>query len=103
MNKIILILSALVTILVLTGCVGVQQGVATPAQEQQQSVPAALDGKALVQDRCTQCHDLGRVESAQKTEVEWKTTVERMVSKGSKLDASEQAAVIQYLAETYPK
>lgn len=101
MNKYTILL-VLVTAVMLTGCIGVQQEVATPAQGQT-NAPAVLDGKALLQDRCTQCHDLNRVEKAAKSEDEWKTTVERMVSKGAQLDAAEQAAVIKYLADTYPK
>jgi hypothetical protein len=66
-------------------------------------VPAALDGQSLLQERCTRCHDLGRVERSKKTEEEWKATVERMVGKGAQLDEAEQELLIQYLAETYPK
>jgi hypothetical protein len=62
-----------------------------------------LDGKALVQERCTQCHDLQRVEAAKKTGDEWKANVERMVSLGAKLDEAEQEAAIDYLTEAYPK
>lgn len=66
-------------------------------------VPTTLDGKSLLEDRCTVCHDLGRVERAKKTEEEWKATVERMVEKGAQLDEAEQELLIKYLAETYPK
>ena len=66
-------------------------------------VPATLDGKSLLEERCTRCHDLGRVERAKKTEEEWKTTVERMVGKGTQLNEAEQELLIKYLAETYPK
>jgi cytochrome c5 len=65
--------------------------------------PATLDGQSLLQERCTVCHDLGRVERSKKTEEEWKATVERMVGKGAQLDEAEQELVIKYLAETYPK
>lgn len=68
-----------------------------------EEAPAALDGQALTQERCTGCHDLGRVESATKAADEWKATVERMVSKGAELNQAEQEAVIAYLAEAYPK
>jgi cytochrome c5 len=73
---------------------------AAPAKTE---APAALDGKALVEDRCTKCHDLGRVEAAKKTEDEWKATVERMIGKGTNLNQAEKEAVIKYLAATYPK
>jgi cytochrome c5 len=79
----------------LAACGGEQQ------QNEGQGAPKALDGKALVEERCTQCHGLDRVTGASKTEEEWKTTVERMVGKGADLDAQEQEAVIEYLSATY--
>ena len=66
-------------------------------------VPVTLDGKSLLEERCTRCHDLGRVERAKKTEEEWKANVERMVGKGAQLNEAEQELVIKYLAETYPQ
>ncbi len=38
------------------------------------------EGKALVAETCTGCHDLGRISSARKTRAEWVTTVDKMVT-----------------------
>jgi cytochrome c5 len=98
------ILSVLTTMLLgslLAACGGAGEQPVAPAAEQ--ATPAASEGKALLEERCTKCHDLGRVEKASKTEEEWKVTVERMVGKGAQLSQAEQELVIQYLAETYPK
>jgi mono/diheme cytochrome c family protein len=70
------------------------------------SAPAAsnstlLDGKALVESRCTVCHALDRISSKSKTETEWTSTVERMIGHGAQLNDAEKAAVIAYLAATY--
>ena len=89
----------IIALLVVFGVIAAQCG-ASPAATQ---APAAVDGGALLKERCTVCHDLGRVESQKKTEAEWKATVERMVGKGAKLNPAEQEAVIKYLAATYPK
>lgn len=70
-------------------------------QDGGQGAPEALDGKTLVEERCTGCHSLERTTGASKTKEEWKTTVERMVSKGADLDAEEQEVVIEYLSATY--
>lgn len=70
-------------------------------QGEGQGAPETLDGKTLVEERCTECHGLDRTTGASKAEEEWKTTVERMVSKGADLSAEEQAAAIEYLAATY--
>ncbi len=67
------------------------------------SSEVTLDGKALAEERCSACHDYSRVEAAKKTAEEWKATVEHMVAKGAQLDEAEQAAVIEYLSEAYPK
>jgi cytochrome c2 len=65
--------------------------------------PAALDGKALVQERCTKCHDLTRIQQAKRTPDLWKATVQRMMGHGAQLTQAEQDAVIAYLAKTYPQ
>ena len=76
----------------------------TPATASTGSQPAATtpDGQTLLQERCTVCHNLNRVTSAQKTAAQWTTTVERMIGNGAKLDAQEQQTLIDYLAQTYP-
>ena len=82
---------------------GAKEETAVPTVEQEEAAPVTLDGKSLVEERCTQCHGLGPVEQAKKTEEEWKATVERMVGKGAQLSQEEQALVIQHLAEAYPR
>jgi hypothetical protein len=90
--------------IVLAACGATQENVAPAGSDASSDGAAAtLDGEALVSERCTQCHQLARVETAKKTSDEWKATVERMVSLGAQLDEAEQAAVIDYLAEAYPK
>ena len=71
--------------------------------EQEPGIPPTLEGQSLVQERYTKCHDMKRITRAKKTVEEWAAAVERMVSKGANLGPAEQEAVIQYLAETYPK
>ena len=61
----------------------------------------SLDGKALVETRCSVCHGIDRVTSKTKTETEWTATVERMIGHGAVLSDAEKAAVIAYLAATY--
>jgi mono/diheme cytochrome c family protein len=60
-----------------------------------------MDGEALLQDRCTQCHGLDRITSASKTQEEWQANVERMVQKGAELNDQEIEVLVAYLAETY--
>jgi hypothetical protein len=58
-------------------------------------------GQALMESRCTVCHSVVRIKSAQKTADEWKTTVERMISKGAKLNSQEEQTLIDYLSANY--
>jgi mono/diheme cytochrome c family protein len=94
---VILLLGSFMT----TSCGSGQEETVAPPSEQ--DAPPTLDGQSLVQERCAECHGLGQVTGAQKTEEEWRTTVERMVGKGANLNSAEQEAVIQFLTETYPK
>jgi len=59
------------------------------------------DGSTLLQERCTVCHNLSRVERAKHTPEEWQTTVNRMVGKGAKLTSDEKTLLIEYLSTTY--
>jgi hypothetical protein len=61
----------------------------------------AVDGATLLEERCTQCHNLDRVTSASKTEEEWLANVEDMIQKGAQLNEQEKEVLVAYLAETY--
>ena len=64
---------------------------------------SSLDGGALVSERCTVCHTLARIQSEDKSAEEWQSIVEQMIRNGANLNSDEKAAVIQYLAVTYPE
>jgi cytochrome c5 len=107
MNRGIVAVFTMMLLVVLLGSLlaacGAKDEAAVPTPEQEEAAPVTLDGKALVEERCAECHDLGRVERAKKGEEEWKTTVERMVGHGAQLSEEEQALVVQHLAEAYPE
>jgi cytochrome c5 len=103
MKRQLVILTLIIASLVSVQCGGSPPATEAPAATEPpatEEAPVTLDGKSLVEERCTRCHDLGPVEAAKKTEEEWKTTVERMVGKGAQLDQTEQELVIKYLTET---
>ncbi len=66
-----------------------------------ESTGSALDGAALVAERCSVCHTTDRIDAADKDEAGGTTTVDRMLGKGAQLSAEERDAVIQYLVETH--
>ena len=65
------------------------------------AAPSSSEGASILEERCTVCHSLDRVEQKQKTHEEWTTTVTRMIGKGAELSESEQATLIDHLTETY--
>ena len=89
----ILVLTALLAVLVVA-CGNTSDAV---------DATVGLDGKALAEERCAECHPYSRVEAAAKTPEEWKSNVERMVRNGAQLNEAEQASVIEYLSEAFPK
>ena len=73
---------------------------AAPASEPTTSV--ALDGKTLLEKRCTACHILDAVYTAGYTKPgQWQGTVVDMVSRGAILSDAEIEVLTQYLMENY--
>jgi quinohemoprotein amine dehydrogenase len=58
-------------------------------------------GQTLMQQRCSVCHSLSRIETTHKTTDQWKTTVDRMISHGAQLTPQEEQTLIDYLAQNY--
>ena len=75
----------------------------TPTSTTSPASSTFLDGATLVQERCTTCHGIDRIQSVTKTRDEWEKTVKRMISKGANLSSDEKDIVIEYLAETFKK
>ncbi|WP_157493337.1 c-type cytochrome [Desulfonatronovibrio magnus] len=58
----------------------------------------ALDGRALVAERCTTCHNLDRIERRFGQDLAfWESTVDRMLGKRNMLSEAERKAVLAYL------
>jgi hypothetical protein len=62
---------------------------------------SALEGQALLQQRCGVCHPVSRVTSAQKTADQWKKTVDRMIANGAQLSPQEGQVLVTYLAQNF--
>ncbi len=54
-------------------------------------------GKAIVDNACSKCHCIKKVESATKNAAEWEATLDRMIKKGAKVKPEEKEAVLKYL------
>jgi len=62
-----------------------------------------LDGAALVQERCSVCHQLARIESRNHTSTEWKAIIDTMIRRGAQLTAEEETLAVDYLASNFGK
>jgi len=64
---------------------------------------AALDGEALVAERCTVCHSRERIDAKMASGADlaaWTATVDRMISHGAQINDEERQAVLDYLTGT---
>ncbi|NVO00152.1 MAG: hypothetical protein HXX17_12570 [Geobacteraceae bacterium] len=61
----------------------------------------AIDGAKLLDERCKSCHVSARAKMLKKNKAEWEALVNRMVTKGAKLSASEKTALVDHLAKNY--
>lgn len=95
----IIILTLLLGVLI-SACGG-STGEVASTTEVNTKVETSIDGKTLLEERCTACHTLDRVESASKSAAGWGMNVREMVGKGAELNASEQEVLIDYLSITY--
>ena len=55
----------------------------------------------MVQQRCTVCHSITRVESAHHSASQWQSIVDSMIRRGAQLTPEEETVVVNYLAATY--
>jgi cytochrome c5 len=60
-------------------------------------------GKDLVMNVCTQCHDLARITSKNRTKEEWNDTVDKMAMRGAKASDEEFETIVTYLAKYFGK
>ena len=120
---IVLIILVGITTILLVGCGG-QTTEAGPQLEQQEAPPqapagqdapqepagqqepaepeavqeAALDGKTLLEERCTGCHSLEKAQSGERDLAGWQAVIDEMIEKGAKLNEDEAKVLAEYLA-----
>lgn len=73
---------------------------ATPSVVQTPTAPPIPSGPQLLQERCTSCHGLDRIDHPH-TRAQWKAVVDLMRAYGANLTDQEAQALVDYLAETY--
>jgi cytochrome c5 len=76
------------------------------------SAPAAVSPAAsaaadpavanMVEDACSQCHDLTMLSNNPRSAADWAETVQTMRDRGAKLTDDQAKIAVAYLAKTYP-
>jgi cytochrome c5 len=69
-----------------------------PAPEPTPGEATGLDGEALLQTKCTVCHDLERVLEEDADAVGWAAIIDEMIAKGAQVSDDEAAAIAEYLS-----
>lgn len=105
--RLFLLCTVAVVALVLVACGGstgtesTTGGAASTGSSTGASTGGSPDGQALLQERCTVCHDLQRVEQQKLDATGWSDIVTRMQSQGAQLSEAEKQTLVDYLAATY--
>lgn len=60
-------------------------------------------GQELVQDVCTYCHNLDRLNGKHLTREEWRGLIKGMISEGAPVTDQEFSAILDYLVKNYGK
>jgi mono/diheme cytochrome c family protein len=90
-------LSALLILVILAGIFVA----CAKAGDNPSSVVQTMDGQALLESRCIQCHGVDRVTTTTKSPEAWRENVESMVQRGAKLNDQEKDVLVAYLAAEY--
>ena len=61
------------------------------------------EGKDLVENVCSSCHDIDTAVDAKRTEAEWKKVVDTMASRGAQATDEEFATIVKYLTKNFGK
>ena len=111
-HKWVCMIAMIITVGLLAACGGSEtsQPTVPPKAEESTEIPdvvestippPSIDGEALLQQRCTACHNLNRVTNKSWSLEQWEQNVSEMVGKGARLNAEEKEVLIKYLTENY--
>ena len=96
-SKRIYLLVIITAMMIFVSACSTQVSTSTP------SATSSLSGATLVQERCTKCHPLTRVERSRYTPAQWETIVNTMISKGAEVTPEEEPVIVNYLATNFGK
>ena len=72
-----------------------------PAQPTLHAPTTSMDGKVLLEERCSVCHSLGYIYNSRGTADQWANVVSIMISNGAVLNPQEEKILDGYLAKNF--
>ena len=101
MKKSLLFSAILLTLLVVlvSACSSAASPTSTAAPAASDNTTAASDDqvKALIEERCSSCHNTNIVYNANFNENRWSNVIDQMIQKGAVLSDSEKTMIIDWL------
>jgi len=94
--RVVMIAVLVVALVAIAGCSASDEP--APAPEPTPGEATGLDGEALLQAKCTGCHNLDRVMAEDADAVGWAAIIDEMIAKGAQVSDDEAAAIAEYLA-----
>ena len=61
----------------------------------------ARTGEQVMNNSCGTCHEYTVIQTAAKSEAEWKATIDQMIEKGAKVPEAERPVLLAYLTRTH--
>ena len=58
------------------------------------------EGKRILENKCTSCHDLDSITESRFTQEEWANEVDAMIAMGADVTPDERTVLVDYLAKT---
>jgi len=105
MKKTLLVSFALLLLVLLLTACSLSKTPTQPAASNTQDVStpqtSSINGKKLLDTRCTVCHSTVRITQKKGTYDEWEQIVSNMISRGAVLSEEEKTILVQYLADNY--
>jgi hypothetical protein len=73
-----------------------------PVVNSQSELPEG-EGRLIVEDVCTRCHDLVNITDSRRSKEQWQHIVSQMIMQGSPLEEYEVDTVVEYLSKNFGK
>ena len=100
-KKLIGIMILLGIVIFISAACGLTTGAVPAESTVTQAYGTDLDGKTLLEERCSVCHSLSYIYGSRGTPEQWKSVVSMMIANGAVLSPQEEQILDDYLAKNF--